>query len=352
MEQALYHPAHGYYSSGRARIGRHGDYFTNVSVGPIFGQLMATQFAEMWRVLGQPAEFTIVEQGANDGQFAYDVLTAASEVSPMFAEAIRYRIVEPVPKLQAQQVETLRAFGARVEWSDSLAPFSGVHFSNELLDSFPVHLIRWNGDEWLERHVAVDAEGSFEFVDAPVSDKALRSRLTLLPKPSGADYETEVHLAALAWVDDVAAKLERGFVVAVDYGFPRDEYYAAHRSSGTLQCRAQHRVVPSPLSYVGEADITAHVDWTSLAEQALAAGMSLLGYTDQHHFITGLLAESGAHLLADGHDDNRALQTLLHPGFLGMKFQYLVLSKNLPEPADLAGLRFARDIHNALQLSS
>ncbi|MFN2474716.1 MAG: class I SAM-dependent methyltransferase [Chthoniobacterales bacterium] len=353
MEQALYHPDHGYYSSGRARIGRQGDYFTNVSVGPIFGRLMATQFAELWRVLGEPAEFTIVEQGANDGQFARDVFSAAAEVSARFAEAILYRIVEPLPLLRARQIEMLSQFADRAQWSDSLQelePFCGVHFSNELLDSFPVHLIRWDGREWLERHVTVDAEAAFEFIDAAPSE-AIRQQVSLLPTLSVADYETEINIAALDWVRHVASKLQEGFIIAVDYGFPRDEYYAPHRSSGTLQCRAHHRIMPSPLSDVGQADITAHVEWTSIAERAGACGLSLLGYTDQHHFITGLLVESGARLLDDG-DNNRALQTLLHPAFLGMNFQYLVLGKNFDRRAKLAGLRFARDPQLALQLST
>lgn len=352
MEQALYHPEHGYYSSGRARIGRQGDYFTNVSVGPIFGRLMALQFAEMWRVLGEPAGFTIVEQGANDGQFAHDVLTAAPQVSASFGEAIRYRIVEPNPLLRSRQSEMLAAFGRRVQWSDSfqsLERFSGVQFSNELVDAFPVHLIRWNGREWLERRVTV-ADGAFVFADESLSEAA-RPHIAGLPPPSTTDYETEINIAALEWISDVAAKLERGFVVAVDYGFAHDEYYATHRSSGTLQCRAHHRIVPSPLSEVGTADITAHVNWTGIAERAEAGGLSLLGYTDQHHFITGLLSESGAQLL-DEQNNNRALQTLLHPAFLGMKFQYLVLGKSVDESAELAGLRFARDSREALQLSS
>src|ERR1700737_2489743 len=144
MEQALYHPRHGYYSSGRAEIGRRGDYFTNGSVGPLFGQLLAAQFAEMWERLGEIESFVVVEQGAHHGEFARDLLSAAGKDWPKFFEKLRYQIIEPFPILQARQSETLREFEEKVSWAKSLSeldPFVGVHFSNELVDSMPVHLI-------------------------------------------------------------------------------------------------------------------------------------------------------------------------------------------------------------------
>lgn len=357
MEQALYHPAHGYYSSGRAAIGRGGDYFTNVSVGPLFGALMATQFAEMWAVLGEPVEFVVVEQGAHDGQLAHDILTAAARSHPRFFAALRYRIVEPFALLRDRQAATLASFTDRIAWSkslDQLGSFCGVHFSNELVDAMPVHLLRWDGMEWVERQVNANGE-AFEFVDVSPADELLREHLAQIAAPWTVGYETEVNEAMLSWIDKVAQKLERGFVVVTDYGFSRDEFYAPHRTSGTLQTRARHRVLPSPFHDVGEADLTAHVEWTSLAEQADRSGLALLGFTDQHHFITGLLASrDGAASEDSPMDENsrRALQTLLHPGLLGMKFQFLVLGKNIDARADLAGLRFARNAREALYPSS
>ena len=120
MEQALYHPEFGYYSSGQCQIGRRGDYFTNVSVGPLFGRLLADQFAEMWEMLGKPAEFAVVEQGAHHGEFARDVLTAARERTPEFFSALHYRIIEPFPILQQRQAETLADFSGNVRWEKSL----------------------------------------------------------------------------------------------------------------------------------------------------------------------------------------------------------------------------------------
>ena len=227
MQQALYHPVHGYYASGRAAIGKRGDYFTSVSVGALFGQLLAAQFAQVWEHLGKIDNFTIVEQGAHHGEFACDVLEFTRERHAEFFAALCYRIVEPFPILQDRQSQALAAFGDKVEWVKSLAPFVGVHFSNELLDAMPVNLrgnrVGLAGDE-------------FVFVECPD------------------DLETKTNQAALDWIDDVAANLERGFVITIDYGFAR----SAFRES--LQVRAQHRYLDSPFQQIGHADITMHIN--------------------------------------------------------------------------------------------
>ena len=346
MEQALYHPEDGYYSSGRCVIGRAGDYFTNVSVGPLFGRLLAAQFGEMWEALGKPHEFRIVEQGAHGGEFAFDVLQALRHDHAALFAAARYEIVEPFSVLRERQRDALAEFEDNVCWTSvlaELAPFCGVHFSNELIDAMPVHVVRWTGAEWLERHVTEQA-GTFAFIDLPLSNPELAQRLRGLPAKLPVGYETEVNLAASTWIDSVAKKCERGFVVAVDYGFSRDEFYAPHRTTGTLQSYAKHRVVASPLARVGEADITAHVEWTSVIEQAQRSGLTFLGFADQHHFITGLLAGAMKEQFSAPTDSktNRALQTLLHPGLLGMKFQFLVLGNNVDPANRLSGLQFAR----------
>jgi SAM-dependent MidA family methyltransferase len=348
MEQALYHAEFGYYTSGKCQIGRRGDYFTNVSVGPLFGRLLATQFAEMWKVLGRPADFVLVEQGTHHGDFARDVLAAAKERSPDFFLAMQYRIVEPFPILQQRQTETLGDFQEKVTWEKSLAdfePFCGVHFSNELLDAMPVHLItrQKSAGEWQERYVAESGDG-FAFVARPVADENLLRHLAKIGRPLASPYDTEVNLAALEWIGQVSRKLARGFVLAVDYGYSRDHFYAPERTSGTLQCYAAHHTVSSPLRDIGQTDISAHLDWTSIAERAEECGLTLTGFTDQHHFITGLLS-----LWRPEESERRALQTLLHPEFLGTRFQYLALGKNAP-PQQLSGFRFARDGRTALAL--
>lgn len=349
MERALYHPAQGYYSAGRAAIGRRGDYFTSVSVGPLFGRLLAAQFAEMWERLGRPGQFTLVEQGAHDGALARDVSTAMRNEHPDCFAALRHAIIEPFPILRERQAATLRALTDKVEWHTSLAElpvFRGVHFSNELIDAFPVHLVRWSAGQWRERYVIEDAGRGLGFVDGPLSDPKLARHVAEIPGPLPEGYTTEINLAGREWIETLAAKLEAGFILTADYGWPRAEYFAPHRTGGTLTSRAGHRVLDSPFSEIGAADLTAHVEWTSLAQRALASGCALAGFTDQHHFITGLLAER----IQVGPTETRALQTLLHPQHLGMRFQFLGLTKNVETAPPLAGFHFARDSAAALGL--
>jgi len=361
MEQALYHPEHGFYSSGRAMIGRGGDYFTNVSVGPLFGRLLASQFAEVWERLGRIDSFSIVEQGAHEGELARDVLDALQSQSPECFSRLRYRIVEPFAVLRERQVRHLKIFGDKIDWCeslDTLDPFTGVHFSNELLDAMPVHLVCSSAPnpnapaetDWREKYVAF-MDGTFVFVSQPITDPVLRDRLKELPALPP-NYETDINLAALDWLDSVATKLERGFVLAVDYGFVHDEFFVDHRTTGTLQCRKEHRLLSSPLEQVGEADITAHVEWTSIARHAETLGLAIAGFTDQHHFLTGLIAQEPA-LIRDGDSQlRRALQTLLHPEMLGRSFQVLALSKGVEPNIILSGFKYARDARRALGLNA
>src|SRR5438132_1687030 len=318
MAQALYHPEHGYYSTDRAAIGRRGDYFTNVSVGPLFGELLAAQFVEIWKRLGRVDNFLILEQGAHHGQFARDVLESARRRSPEFFSGLRYQIVEPFSALQDRQSQGLKEFGDRVLWRESLdelEPFVGVHFSNELLDAMPVNL----------HGKLVGLEGD---------------KLVFVERPGG----TPMNQAMLDWIDCLSTKLERGFVIAVDYGFSRAEFREV------LQVRAKHRALDSPFDEIGEADITAHVNWTDLAERGEASGLGVAGFTDQHHFITGIMAAFPGLLEKADAKIKRELKTLLHPEMLGRAFQMLALTKDVDLAAPLGGFRFARDPREALGL--
>ncbi|MEO6739850.1 MAG: SAM-dependent methyltransferase [Chthoniobacteraceae bacterium] len=342
MELALYHGEHGYYASGRASIGRGGDFFTNVSVGPLFGRLLARQIAEMWRVLGAPAEFTVIEQGAASGDLVADVLGGLRTMFPECCEAARFWIVEPFAKLEARQRERLADFAEKVKWARELATIHAdacVHFSNELPDAFPVHLVKWTGGEWRERAV-VEQEGCFVFAERPLEPGGLHEACACIPGPLPEGYTTEVNLAAAAWMREVAATMRRGFVLAVDYGFPRHEYYAPTRTAGTLSAYANHRREADPLARPGEIDLTAHVEFDSLIESAMSAGLQLEGFTDQHHFMVGL----GMEHFADGANatERRAFQTLMHPQFMGAAFKVAAFSKGAEPAGPLAGFRFAR----------
>lgn len=360
MELALYEPAHGYYSSGLAEIGREGDFLTSVSVGPLFGRLLESQFAEMWRNLGRPSPFTLVEQGANTGDFARDVLEAA-RAEPEFFAALRYRIVEPFPVNLRRQRETLGPLDGKITWHESLdglPPFAGVHFSNELPDAMPVHRLVFRGGAWRERYVAVspeeagedEAKPAFAWAEGPLSTPELAAFIPFLPAVEG--YETEVNLAAPAWVEAVAARLERGYLLAADYGFSRADLYLPERTRGTLSCYRRHRRSDDPLAFPGEQDITAHVDFTTLAERGERAGMRLAGFADQHHFMVGLgrhaFPDATAPLRPEEQRERRAFASLMHPGLMGRGFRFLALAKNAP--AALRGFEFAGDPRRALGL--
>ena len=279
-------------------------------------------------------DFVIVEQGAHDGQFALDVLEFVQNCLPEFFDALHYRILEPFPILKQQQRRRLEAFGDKVKWPDSPEPFTGVHFSNELLDAMPVRLI----SDGTEKLVGLEGD-KFVFVERPV-DKAV------LNQP------------ALDWVDEIAANLQRGYVIAIDYGCTDEDFRR------TVQVRAQHRNLHSPFDSIGEADITMSVDWRSIVQRAQANGLRVAGFTDQHHFLTGIISQFGwrgspeppagdwgQSPLPDSRKAKRELQTLLHPEMLGRAFQVLALAKNVdPETNPLAGFRFA-DSGSAFRLA-
>jgi SAM-dependent MidA family methyltransferase len=355
MEQALYHPEYGYYTSARLRIGKQGDYYTNVSVGHLYGQLLAAQLIEMWKLLGRPSCFTIVEQGAEDGQLAFDILSAVREESSEAGDCIRYTILEPILTKQRQQQARLEPdFLAKLRWLAGLADLEGVigaFISNELVDAMPVHIVDYRDGEWSELLVDWQDE-EFCFVPGKVEGPELIQALEKLPLPIAPPYRTEVNLAAARWIRSVSAKLEKGFVLVVDYGYPRDEYYKPERTTGTLSCYSRHRRSENPLERPGEIDITAHVDFTALAEAARQGSLEVNGYTDQHHFMVGaaesrLLAIEKA-VAADGLTPAhraflRPYQTLMHPGTMGMAFKFLLLTKGLDGHPPLSGFKYGSD---------
>jgi SAM-dependent MidA family methyltransferase len=212
--------------------------------------------------------------------------------------------------------------------------------------------VKWTGTQWLERIVA-SQDGAFVFLDAPPGTPELRARLASLP-PVPAGYETEINPGALEWVNQLASRLERGFVLAIDYGWSREEYYRPERTVGTLSAYASHRREPNPLVRPGEVDLTAHVDFTSVAERGRERGLHLAGFTDQHHFMVGLSRlhfPDAAPANSAAQKELRALRTLMHPDFLGRSFKALCLSKGFASTPPLAGFHFASDPSGALGLA-
>ena len=204
--------------SAAAKVGHRGDYFTNVSVGPLFGKLLALQFGEIWQQLGSPQKFVITEQGAHTGDFARDVLAALGEISPDCLEAIEYRIIEPFPILSEHQKQSLVSFSGKVKWFGSpqdFEPFVGIHFSNELFDALPVHIVcrraltstatqECSTVQWVEKHVGLENE-QFAFVELPIGNPRLEEYLRNMPMLPP-DAEMDVNLAALEVIDALAAE--------------------------------------------------------------------------------------------------------------------------------------------------
>jgi SAM-dependent MidA family methyltransferase len=329
MQAALYDPEHGYYACGRAAIGRKGDFITSVSVGPLFGRLLARQFGTWWEELGRPAPFTLVEQGAYDGRLAADVLEGLRAHHPECFAANRYVIVEPSPVWRARQAQQLAALAEKLSWvsaPDELRELTGVIFSNELLDAFPVHRVRREAGAWRERYVTVEND-AFAWRDGELSSDHLRAHLAQLPPPPDG-YETEVNLLVEPWTQSSAAGLQRGYLLAIDYGYERAEYYRPERAHGTLSGYAAHGRADDLLARPGEIDLTAHVDFTTVIESAETAGLRLAGFTDQHRFLAAL----GASYFSEGEHPNRAqelraFKTLMHPELLGAAFKVVWFAK-------------------------
>lgn len=352
MAAALYDPDRGYYTSPDSRTGQAGDFFTSVSVGPVYGRLLASQCAEMWDALGRPADFTLVEQGANDGQLMADVLTAMEKDHPSCTP--RAVIIEPLPQRQAVQQTTLARWANRVTHETNeaeLEPFTGVFFANELLDAFPVKLLTHANGAWLERRVGVQG-GQIAFVETPIDDEPILAEADRWPLPAGGPrFCTEFAPGLAAWMTAIAAKLQRGWILLVDYGHPAAARYHPARAGGTLAAYRNHHRQDDPLADPGAQDLTSHVDFTRVARLGEECGLKLVGFTDQHHALAALAARvfppmrDGA-LDATAAREMRALRQLLHPESMGTSFKFLAMSKGID--ATLSAFAFARDARREL----
>ena len=349
MELALYHQEHGYYGSGRARVGKEGDFFTSVSVGSIYGRLLASVCCDVWERLGKPSVFTIVEQGANDGSMAADILGSLKNDDEAFYKAVRFMIVEPFPVNRDIQKQKLAGF-TNVTWVPSLEElptFTGIHLSNELLDAFPVDSVRWNGSTWEEECVAFH-DGALVWTTRPIQDPELQTAATNLPAYLTKGFRAEINRAMNPWLTTLHKRLERGVVLTVDYGQAGEDRYAPHRADGTLLAFKKHERFNDPLGEPGLRDITAQVDFTALARSSREVGFEILGYSDQHHFLVGA-AEPWLRSLGDftersdaARRDLGALQALLNPGSMGMQFKAIALGKDFPAEPPLGCFKYQR----------
>ena len=333
MELALYHPKCGYYQMEASRIGREGDFITNVSVGEAFGQLLASRFSK-W--LGEiDGEVRLVEVGAHDGTLARDILVWLAKYNQPLFLRLKYTIVEPSKKRRAWQVNRLENFEDQVEWIDSISDIPrirGVIFSNELLDAFPVHRISWSQSkrDWFELGVTCQGE-EFCWVSMEAGITAWRSMLPAWPDslldvlPD--QYCTELSPAAIEWWQFAACHLEEGKLVAFDYGHSPDEWPSPNQPQGTVRGYRGHKHVDDILAHPGEQDLTAHANFHLVKKAGEVVGLKTEQFTSQERFLN----RSFADLLQESPRigkliDPRQLQTLTNPVHMGQSFKVLLQS--------------------------
>jgi SAM-dependent MidA family methyltransferase len=332
MELALYSPGLGYYAAGAHKFGEAGDFITAPELSPLFGRTVARQVAE---IMAQSAS-NILELGAGSGRLAVDML---SELERLGSLPDSYAILEVSADLRARQQGLLREhlphLLERIRWLDELPEkFSGTVVANEVLDALPVHLVHWRDSALTERGVAAGEHG-FVWQERAIGDARLLHAAQQISVPD--DYVSEICLAARGLVNSLAQRMEQGAMLFIDYGFGAREFYHPQRRSGTLMCHYRHHAHDDPFFLPGLQDITAHVNFTDIAECGIDAGLELLGYTSQAFFlinsgITGLLQDTSPENPRDYLPLSAQLQKLTSPAEMGELFKVIAFGKNLANP--------------------
>jgi SAM-dependent MidA family methyltransferase len=310
MQLALHEPGLGYYASGAQKFGPLGDFVTAPELGSLFGRTLARQLKDF------PA---LLEIGAGSGALAETLLNALD---------CEYLILEPSAELRARQSARL---GERVKFLAEMPQnFRGAVIANEVVDAMPVHVVRWTGQGVMERGVSQDLAWAERAAQGDLLEAA---KAIEVPVP----YVSEVNLLARAWMRHLVERLGEGVILVIDYGFPRREYYHPQRSSGTLMCHYRHQAHADPFAHPGEEDITAHVDFSALAEAAHEAGGEVLGYATQAQFlvncgITEVLGEVNVENALHYAPIAAQAQKLLSPAEMGELFKVLALGRGVKQP--------------------
>jgi SAM-dependent MidA family methyltransferase len=340
MELALHHAEHGYYSRGPERLGRGGDFFTASDVGAPFGACLSRQLVEMDALLGRPATFHYVEHGAGRGLLARDVEDALGAKAPDLARRFKAVLVDSSSGMRAAAVG--RVPGARVEAAGLVTTAgAGCVVAVELLDALPVHRVRRRGDALREVMVALDGDRLVE-VEASPGDAVNAWAETYGAAPEDGD-EAEACLALRPTLAGLAASIDRGFVVIVDYGHEAQRLFGPAHRRGTLLAYHRHRANEDYLLRVGEQDLTSHVNLTALRREAEAAGLDLSGITTQDRFLiaNGILDGLDADLGGPVAAAKRRLQAkqLIHPDGMGTIFKVAVFTKRMASKPVVRGVR-------------
>jgi SAM-dependent MidA family methyltransferase len=336
MEMALYEPGLGYYMTDKAGIGKSGDFYTSQHVHPIFGSMIGRQIIEIWEYMGKPGDFLTVEPGPGEGFMCLDILSFLKKKDIL--RSMTYVIVELNPWRQKRQKKLLANYSGSVRWVsslDDLGKFRGCIISNELLDAFPAHLIQMR-DELKE--IYVNAEDSrLGELECPPSTDAIFNYISefSLDLPSG--YRTEINLRIKDWLKSVQGNLEDGFIVTIDYGYPSADYYAEERNRGTLLCYHRHQFSEDPYIHIGEQDMTAHVNFSSVKKWGEELGFGTVGFCQQGPYLVALGIDE---VIQETLEQNREylfeiakIKRLILPGTLGETHKVLIQYKGTGVPA-------------------
>lgn len=355
MQAVLYAPQIGYYSGGSTKFHLEGDFTTSPELSPLFGQTLAIQVQQILKQCGQA---TILEFGAGSGALAESLLVALADLG---LDQVNYYILELSPSLRARQQARLAPFADQIQWLDHLPQdFVGCVIANEVLDAMPVHLVQRGTDEQileigvaLNQEPQIDSPSPFMLVGRPASGGLLRLAQQRLPQIAG--YRSEINAQAESWIREMGHWLKKGAALLIDYGFSQREYYHPQRATGTLMCHFRHFAHDESLILAGLQDVTAHVDFTAIADAALEAKLDVLGYISQAHFlmncgITQHLERLQAQLdlnnpvhLQSWTQQVSAVQKLLSEAEMGELFKVIALSKDIDPPLVGFMMRDRRD---------
>ena len=351
MDIALYYPELGYYTSPNLEIGRKGDFYTSPHLHKIFGAMIGKQLEEMWKILERPSVFHAVEIGAGAGYLCKDILDYLKNRE--IFQSLNYIIVEINPVMRDRQKNFLSDFSDNVKWISSLRELNNIRgciFSNELLDAFPVHIIEMEKGGVKEIYVAFDGKNIIE-QKLDISSPNLLKYLEEFNIDIASCYRTEINLKTKDWLKEISEILTEGFILTIDYGYTAEEYYDEERTKGTLLCYYKHQVNENPYENIGEQDITAHVNFSSLRKWGEEIGFKTIGYCPQGTFLISLGIDEAITELYSNSPDYESeilkIKGLILPHGMGESHKVMIQYKGERLPA-LRGFSMRNQINSAL----
>ena len=349
MSMALYDPDFGYYNTESRKIGREGDFYTSSYLHPVFGAVVGRQINEMWDLMGRPDNFSVVEMGAGAGYVCKDLLDSLRRTD--FFSSLQYIIIERSPAMRDNQQKLLSEFPDKVKWASALndcGSITGCIFSNELLDAFPVHLVRME-DSLKEIYLDLDSENRFIEVTGDLSSDEIAHYFREFSIEIEKGYTTEVNLGIKDWLHEINEVLQRGFILTIDYGYPAWDYYSEDRNRGTILCYHKHQINETPYMNIGEQDITAHVNYSAVKKWGEEIGIRTAGFCGQGVFMVSLGIDDDIKKIAEGSGDYlfeiARIKKLILPQGMGESHNVMVQYKGA-EPPKLQGFSIRNQIKN------